>query len=119
MITTERDLKNAYLFLRAMANFPEDDYVRSVRLDARRFSHEQKSNRFVTYYEDGSGITLERLPVPTEWEKDDVEGWFMENRYIHSEISSYDCTGSSFTRWFKVFRRRGCWFAYHSIGLDV
>lgn len=24
-----------------------------------------------------------------------------------------------FTEWFKVFRRRGRWYAYHCIGMDI
>lgn len=119
MITSEKEWRNAYLLLHALADFPETERVRAVRLDARRFSHRQRRERVIRYYEDGSCVTLERLPVPSEWEKGDVEGWFTENRYIRSANSAYDCTGEAFTCWFKVFRRRGCWFAYHSIGLDV
>lgn len=49
----------------------------------------------------------------------DVEAWFTENRYIHGVNSQYDCTGCLFTEWFKVFRRRGRWYAYHCIGMDI
>lgn len=44
---------------------------------------------------------------------------FTENRYIHGVNSQYDCTGCLFTEWFKVFRRRGRWYAYHCIGMDI
>ncbi len=40
-------------------------------------------------------------------------------RYIHGVNSQYDCTGCLFTEWFKVFRRRGRWYAYHCIGMDI
>lgn len=33
--------------------------------------------------------------------------------------SPYDCTGQEFTNWFYLFRRRGHWFAYHSVSRDV
>lgn len=69
---------------------------------------------------DGGGrIALEELPVNPEWCQEDVEAWFTENRYIHGVNSQYDCTGCLFTEWFKVFRRRGRWYAYHCIGMDI
>ena len=43
----------------------------------------------------------------------------MWNRYMTTVPSQYDCTGQLFTNWFKLIRRRGHWFAYHSIGRDV
>lgn len=33
--------------------------------------------------------------------------------------SPYDCTGQEFTNRYKLFRRRGHWFAYHSVSRDV
>lgn len=46
-----------------------------------------------------------------------------EERYIKSDwyfdSSLYDCTGQEFTNWFYLFRRRGHWFAYHSVSRDV
>ena len=44
---------------------------------------------------------------------------FMENDYLESPHSMYDCTGSLFTRDFKVFKRRGEWWAYHKVDRDI
>lgn len=38
---------------------------------------------------------------------------------LRSYNSPYDCTGQEFTNWFYLFRRRGHWFAYHSVSRDV
>lgn len=49
----------------------------------------------------------------------DATNWFLNHRYLKSYNSPYDCTGQEFTNWFYLFRRRGHWFAYHSVSRDV
>ena len=71
-------------------------------------------------YYDGSCIQLEQLPDELDsYTEDEVQEWFMWNRYMTATPSQYDCTGQLFTNWFKLTRRRGHWFAYHSISRDV
>ena len=66
------------------------------------------------------GIQLEQLPDELDsYTEDEAQEWFMWNRYRNAAPSQYDCTGQLFTNWFKLTRRRGHWFAYHSIGRDV
>ena len=66
------------------------------------------------------GIQLEQLPDELDsYTEDEAQEWFMWNRYRTAAPSQYDCTGQLFTNWFKLTRRRGHWFAYHSIGRDV
>lgn len=49
----------------------------------------------------------------------DATNWFLNHHYLKSYNSPYDCTGQEFTNWFYLFRRRGHWFAYHSVSRDV
>ena len=66
------------------------------------------------------GIQLEQLPDElNSYTEDEAQELFMWNRYRTAAPSQYDCTGQLFTNWFKLTRRRGHWFAYHSIGRDV
>ena len=66
------------------------------------------------------GIQLEQLPDELDSHtEDEAQELFMWNRYRTAAPSQYDCTGQLFTNWFKLTRRRGHWFAYHSIGRDV
>ena len=51
--------------------------------------------------------------------KMDATNWFLNHHYLKSYNSPYDCTGQEFTNWFYLFRRRGHWFAYHSVSRDV
>lgn len=94
------------------------------RLDLKRdlrewIKRDDGEPRNVIFFDGGGRIALEELPVNPEWCMEDVEAWFTENRYIHGVNSQYDCTGCLFTEWFKVFRRRGRWYAYHCIGMDI
>ena len=65
---------------------------------------------------------LELVQLPDELDKAlkaDAADWFRDNCYLEAYNSPYDCTGQEFTNRYKLFRRRGQWFAYHSIGRDV
>lgn len=52
-------------------------------------------------------------------EEANAADWFRDNCYLEAYNSPYDCTGQEFTNRYKLFRRRGHWFAYHSISRDV
>lgn len=65
---------------------------------------------------------LELVQLPDELDKAhkaDAADWFRGNCYLEAYNSPYDCTGQEFTNWFYLFRRRGHWFAYHSVSRDV
>lgn len=65
---------------------------------------------------------LELVQLPDELDealKADADDWFRDNCYLEAYNSPYDCTGQEFTNRYKLFRRRGHWFAYHSISRDV
>ena len=48
-----------------------------------------------------------------------AETFFRDFFYREVRPSIYDCTGQSFTNWYKLFKRRGQFWAYHSVGFDV
>lgn len=102
---TEKQLQKMRLLLRAQG--------------CKTIMRDDGEPRNVIFFDGGGRIALEELPVNPEWCREDVEAWFTENRYIHGVNSQYDCTGCLFTEWFKVFRRRGRWYAYHCIGMDI
>lgn len=65
---------------------------------------------------------LELVQLPDELDKAlkaDAADWFRNNCYLEAYNSPYDCTGQEFTNWVYLFRRRGHWFAYHSVSRDV
>lgn len=65
-------------------------------------------------------VELVRLPEELDHaNKVDAADWFLANRYLEYFPTPYDCSGQKFTSRFKLFRRRGHWFAYHSVCIDV
>lgn len=42
---------------------------------------------------------------------------FLENQYHPPHM--YDCTGQAFTSWYKLFKRNGQFWGYHSVSFDV
>ena len=49
----------------------------------------------------------------------EAEDYFRETYFIPVYHSQYDCTGKPFTCWYKIFKRRGLWMAYHCVGINV
>lgn len=50
----------------------------------------------------------------------DAEEYFEEYEQIECMPSQYDCTGQTFTSWWKIFRKPdGRFWVYHAIDMDV
>lgn len=63
-------------------------------------------------------VVLMELPVFLESEED-AEEYFEGHYAIRTMPSIFDCTGRAFTSWYKIFRRRDRFFAFHSVCYDV
>lgn len=63
-------------------------------------------------------ISLERLPDDIS-SLEEAKRFFEDFMELHCTPSMYDCTGQAFTNWFKVFRRNGAFYAYHSVSFDL
>lgn len=73
----------------------------------------------IKQYDDGTVIML--VPIVEAYfftEKEKVIRIFEDLYEIKLPNSPYDCTGQAFTSWYKVFKRRGIWYAYHCISYD-
>ncbi len=101
----------------------EDEGVSPVKLisvkRAIRSYCRHPAEPFVIWNGGESVTTIEKLPIPDDWSKEDATGWFMANRYCEATPSQFDCTGQIFTTNFVIFRRRGSWWVYHSTAMDV
>lgn len=63
---------------------------------------------------------LEKIEIPEDISSKEVaEAWFEVNEYRECTPSMYDCTGQSFTNWFKIVKLHDKLYAYHSVGFDV
>lgn len=63
-------------------------------------------------------IILQQLPDRLTSIDSAIE-YFEEVEKYYYRPSPYDCTGQMFTTWYKVFKRNGKFYAYHSIAWDV
>ena len=128
-ITDNERLRDAYALLMFMqgdisASAEKKAAVKNlaatVKMEIRAYNNRPVSNvRIISADYDGR-LELVQLPAKLdEAHEMDATNWFLNHRYLKSYNSPYDCTGQEFTNRYKVFRRRGHWFAYHSINRDV
>ena len=128
-ITDNERLRDAYALLMFMqrdisASAEKKAAVKNlaatVKMEIRAYNNRPVSNvRIISADYDGR-LELVQLPDKLdEAHEMDATNWFRGNCYLEAYNSPYDCTGQEFTNWFYLFRRRGHWFAYHSIGRDV
>lgn len=129
-IKNDSKLQAAYIFLRDMetANVfsaehkaSRDILVVNIKREIRAYTHRPAEDSRIVE-ERGCDGYIELVQLPDELDKAHKEiaaDWFRTNRYLESYPTPYDCSGQKFTNWFKLFRRRGHWFAYHSVSIDV
>ncbi len=122
IIRNKEDLRLAYELLNEWKEWGQGDSQKAMELKKRirSYLHLPHSSRIVRDYGIDGYISLMQLPEFLDSESmEDVVEWFESECYIEPTYSAYDCTGRPFTNWYKVFRRLGHWFAYHSVSFDV
>lgn len=62
---------------------------------------------------------IELVMLPAFDTMEGADDFFRDRYYLEAPNSAYDCTGLFFTSWYKLFRRRGNWWAYHRVAVDV
>lgn len=96
-------------------------FMVSIKKEIRAYNNRPASDsRIVKEYGIDGYLELVRLPAELDdAHKADAADWFRANRYLEFYPTPYDCTGQKFTNWYKMVRRRGHWYAYHSVSVDV
>lgn len=119
-ICNRNDCEFAYLLLGCTLAAGKEEKSKELKREIRRYNHRPVSQRRIVHGTDAYGYTVLLLPLPESIRSDDeARDWFMENEYIHFRPSPYDCTGQSFTSWYKLFQRNGKFWAYHGVSMDV
>ena len=126
-ITDAEKLRDAYTllaFIRDDATAEQKSgmaaFIANIKKEIRAYNNRTVSNvRIISADYDGR-LELVQLPDKLdEAHEMDATNWFLNHHYLKSYNSPSDCTGQEFTNWFYLFRRRGHWFAYHSVSFDV
>lgn len=113
------DLQLAYLLLKDCPKNSQKlvDLKRLIR-EYNRDVNEETCVKIIKDYGIDGYISLEMLPEDIDNEADAI--CYFENRRTYTcPPSMYDCTGALMTNWFKVFKRNGRYWAYHSVSCDV
>ena len=68
-----------------------------------------------------SFVELVKLPETlSPLSKESVLEWFyMHRAYRDDRYDGMGCSGQFFTTRVRLFRRRGCWYAYHFVSVDM
>lgn len=138
-VRNDKDFREGYgllhLFTRFDGQFDNPEKAResmdSLKRELRAYAHRD------TAVDVGMGFMCERRIVKDEGidgyielvsipevidtldGEDGADEFFKTFLEIHARPSMYDCTGQAFTSWYKLFKRRGQFWAYHSVGFDV
>lgn len=63
---------------------------------------------------------IELVSIPAVFETmGEADEFFKDFIYRHAYTSVHDCTGQAFTSWYRLIIRRGQFYAYHRVVLDV
>lgn len=121
-IKNSQELRSAYKLLQIYRSFGAAGCPKAAELkrEIRSFHHLPHSSRIINDRGIDGYVELTLLPSCFDtWEEQDVGEWFERSCALRAIPSQFDCTGQAFTNWFKLVRRRGHWFAYHSVSFDV
>jgi len=129
-ITDNERLRDAYALLMFMqSDIPASAEKRAavknlaatVKMEIRAYNNRPAPDSRIVEDRGIDGY-IELVQLPNELDKAskaDADEWFRWNRYYEYYPTAYDCSGQRFTTWYKLHRRCGHWFAYHSVSRDV
>ena len=120
-------LKKAYSVLLMFERFPGpvhservEEFVIQLKRDIREYAHRDSDYRIVR---DELDAFVERVKLPEKLSplsKESVLEWFyMHRAYRDGLYDGVGCSGQYFTTRVRLFRRRGCWYAYHFVSVDM
>lgn len=127
-ITDAEKLRDAYTllaFIRDDATAEQKSgmaaFIANIKKEIRAYNNRPAPDSRIVE-ERGIDGYIELVQLPNELDKvskTDAAERFRENRYYEFYPTAYDCSGQRFTNWYKLHRRCGHWFAYHSVSFDV
>lgn len=107
-------------------DFVRDDIIEQKR-EMRRWANRDSAvdvgmgfmvDSRVVQSEEEYAILLQSIPEVFD-DKASAEEFFEDFLKMYYTPSPYDCTGQTFTRWHKIFKRGGRYWVYHAIAMDV
>ena len=123
-----RTAYNAVKMFEELKDVNIKDYIDDLKREIRKWTNRKcfvdsffdgdVDRRVVKDYGIDGFIEFVTLPEGIDNEKY-ADEFFHRYVYIEPVNSLYDCTGKIFTSWYKLFKRKGRFYAYHSVSVDV
>lgn len=120
-IRSNRELRMAHFLLKNVVEGSETISTAlaiSLKCTIRAYTKPPETERRIVKDDGGDGY-IELIELPALPDLETAEAFFNDRYYLDSPNSAYDCTGLMFTSWYKLFERRGRWWAYHRVSVDV
>ena len=120
-ISNDRELRTAYEILSILADRPADkvkQHADRIKKAIREYRDRPADSGRVVSSDFDSMVVVIQLPKHLQT-AEAADAYFMDHYYREAYPSMYDCTGQIFTTWYKIFKRRGLFWAYHSTAMDV
>ena len=93
--------------------------IKELKRDIREYNKRPESEEVIVRDYGIDGFVI-RKPLPDFLKSiEDAVEYFEENEYMRCRPSMYDCTGDLFTSWYKIYKKDGRIWCYHSISVDV
>lgn len=135
-ITNKKELRwryeqlSIYNEFRSQSDCPDliDERIKEIKREIRAYNKRDTSvNHGMGYKcehrivkDNGIDGFVELVSIPEAFDTiDGAETFFKDFLEIQARPSMYDCTGQAFTSWYKIFKRRGQFWAYHGVSFDV
>lgn len=96
------------------------DSLAKWKRELREYMHRETDYDHRIVKDNGIDGYIELVRLPDDFSSVEEATSFFEDFMAYRPIpSAYDCTGRMFTAWYKVFKRRGGFWCYHCVGMDV
>jgi len=95
-----------------------DSFEISTKRAIREYTQKPSCDYRRIVKDEGMDGYIELVMLPDFDTEEGADGFFRDRYYLEAPNSPYDCTGQRFTTWYKLFKRRGNWWAYHSVSVD-
>lgn len=132
MIQNKNQLRFKYetlLWLNKIKNENEDCIidlaVNKIKKEIRDYyKKKEKERKEWLIKDDGMDGYIVLFELPSEINSIQIDSFELAKEYFEAyeyrrcRLSMYDCTGQSFTIWYKIIKRNNKFYAYHQIGFD-
>lgn len=137
-ITNEQDYKSGYEILHMLTKHKDERlmaYTIDLKRNLRQYANKKPfedvgfgfhcERRIIKDYGIDGYIEIVKIPeVFSTLEDSEINGpgaetFFKDFIEIKPYPSAFDCTGQSFTAWYKIIKRQGQFWAYHRVCTDT